>query len=86
MVVSASVDFICLSLSFGLSTYVQQMSVSTLTANSQIKQLLDGAFNHVFASIILTIIIFIRLGLYRAVVRFLCCKDVRVVLTGVLIY
>lgn len=85
MVVSASVDFICLSLSFGLSTYVQQMSVSTLTANSQIKQLLDGAFNHVFASIILTIIIFIRLGLYRAVVRFLGGQALRAVLTGVLI-
>lgn len=81
MLISGTVDFVCLSVSFICAAYIQQ---TTANGISSVTSSLPNAA-YVYASISLTIMIFIRLGLYRAVVRFLGGQALRAVLTGILI-
>jgi len=76
MLISASVDFVCLSVSFLLASYINYGSSFTLTSVS---------YSYIVGSILLTIALFVRLGLYRAVVRFLGGQALRAVLTGILV-
>ena len=81
MLISGFVDFICLAVSFLLANIINQ--TITFSDVTSISDFLD--FGYVYGSIILTILIFVRLGLYRAVVRFLGGQALKAVLTGILI-
>ncbi len=81
MLISGTVDFVCLSVSFLCAAYIHQVTVN----DGPLSAFLLPKAVYVYASITLTILIFIRLGLYRAVVRFLGGQALRAVLTGILI-
>ena len=76
MLISAAVDFVCLSVSFLLAAYINYGTTFTLTSAS---------YSYIVGSILLTIALFVRLGLYRAVVRFLGGQALRAVLTGIVV-
>ncbi len=81
MLISGTVDFFCLSVSFLCAAYIHHVTFN----DGPLSAFLLPKAAYVYASITLTILIFIRLGLYRAVVRFLGGQALRAVLTGILI-
>ncbi len=76
ILISIGVDFFCLFSAF-LASY--------LISDSPKKFAELLGLSYLFFSIILTIVVFIRLGLYRAVVRFLGTQALKAVLTGVFV-